>query len=84
VLELDYVDRNDQRTARRLVERYGFAGGDEHWYLMAWCRLREGGRSFRLDRIRSAEVMEETVPARELHDVASEIAEWGRRTSLDD
>jgi predicted DNA-binding transcriptional regulator YafY len=84
VLELDYVDRNDQRTAQRIVEPYGFAGGDEHWYLMAWCRLREGGRSFRLDRIRSAAVLDEAVPSRELHEVASEIAEWGRRTTLEE
>src|ERR687897_2215063 len=26
VLELDYVDRNDRRTAHRVVEPYGFAG----------------------------------------------------------
>jgi predicted DNA-binding transcriptional regulator YafY len=84
VLELDYVDRNERRTAQRVVEPYGFAGGDAYWYLMAWCRLRQGGRSFRLDRIRSAEVRDETVPPRELHEVASEIAEWARRTTLEE
>jgi predicted DNA-binding transcriptional regulator YafY len=84
VLELDYVDRNDQRTTQRVVEPYGLAGGDEHWYLMAWCRLRQGGRTFRLDRIRDAVVRDESVPPRELRDVAADIAEWSRRTSLDE
>ena len=70
VLELDYVDRSGQRTERRRVEPYGLAGSQDHWYLMAWCRLRGGGRSFRLDRMQGARVTDERAPERELHEVA--------------
>lgn len=83
VLELDYVDRTGQHTERRLVEPYGFAGSENHWYLMGWCRLRGGGRTFRLDRMLAARVTDESAPERELHEVAGEIAAYVRETSLD-
>ena len=83
VLELDYVDRTGQRTERRLVEPYGLAGAEHHWYLMAWCRLRDGGRTFRFDRIRAARVTDETAPPRELHEVAGDIAEHLRQTDFE-
>jgi predicted DNA-binding transcriptional regulator YafY len=84
VLELDYVDRTGQRTERRLVEPYGFAGSEQHWYLMAWCRLRGGGRSFRLDRMQAARVTDETAPERQIHEVAGDIAAYARETSLEE
>ena len=53
VLRLDYRDRNDQVTVRD-VEPVAFIATRNQWYLMAWCRLREGSRAFRLDRILAA------------------------------
>jgi predicted DNA-binding transcriptional regulator YafY len=83
VLEVDYVDRAGQRTERRRVEPYGLAGGDEHWYLMAWCRLRGGGRTFRLDRIHGARLTDEAAPPRDLQEVAGDIAEHLRETGFE-
>ena len=40
VLLLDYRDRHDEVTVRE-VEPVAFAGTRAHWYLLAWCRLRE-------------------------------------------
>ena len=37
-----------------------------HWYLMAWCRLRDGLRAFRTDRITGVTVPAEVAPPREL------------------
>ena len=51
VVTIEYFDRNG-RLSSRAVEPIGLAGGGEHWYLVAWCRLREGIREFRLDRVR--------------------------------
>jgi hypothetical protein len=65
-------------------EPYGLAGGQDHWYLMAWCRMRGGGRSFRLDRMQGARVTDERAPERELHEVAGEIASFAREASLDE
>lgn len=84
VLELDYVDRSGQHTDHRLVEPYGLAGGQDHWYLMAWCRMRDGGRTFRLDRIHGARVTDEPAPDRQLHEVAGDITTFARETSLDE
>jgi predicted DNA-binding transcriptional regulator YafY len=50
VLLLEYGDRAGSVTVRR-VEPVGYVGNREHWYLVAWCRLREGMRAFRTDRI---------------------------------
>ncbi|GAA0896738.1 helix-turn-helix transcriptional regulator [Virgisporangium aurantiacum] len=50
VVTIEYYDRNG-RLSSRAVEPIGLAGGGEHWYLIAWCRLREGIREFRLDRV---------------------------------
>ncbi len=50
VLEIDYVDKNYERTLR-VVEPVAVLGMQPHWYLWAWCRLREAPRGFRLDRL---------------------------------
>jgi predicted DNA-binding transcriptional regulator YafY len=38
----------------RVVEPVGYIGADNHWYLVAWCRLRAAFRCFRLDRVLTA------------------------------
>lgn len=55
VVRLDYQGREQTETLRREVEPLGvlFYGG--RWYLVAWCRLRDSLRHFRLDRIREVE-----------------------------
>lgn len=74
VLEIDYVDKDGGRTVRS-VEPFGFTGTEENWYLLGWCRLRNCGRTFRLDRIHHAALTGETAPARSLREVAGEFAD---------
>jgi predicted DNA-binding transcriptional regulator YafY len=62
VLRLDYQDKHGSVTRGRLVEPFGFVLGEQYTYLHGWCRLRNGPRAFRLDRIRYATVTAE--PAR--------------------
>jgi predicted DNA-binding transcriptional regulator YafY len=76
LLRLRYADRNGV-DSERLVEPLGFLGGDPHWYLLAWCRLREGVRGFRFDRINHAEMLDETIPDRDLD--LLEISALGHR-----
>lgn len=68
VLELEYVDRFGQPTSR-LVEPVAFVQFSGHWHLGCWCRMREGARVFRLDRIREARPTGETAPSRPYADV---------------
>ncbi|WP_146765309.1 WYL domain-containing protein, partial [Micromonospora saelicesensis] len=49
----------------RDVEPLGYLGNSRHWYLVAWCRLRDELRCFRTDRIRSVWALPDVV-AREL------------------
>ena len=65
VLHIDYVDRNGSSTSRN-VEPMGFIGKGSDWYLIAWCRLRDGLRAFRGDRIGEAKPTGERAPRRPL------------------
>ncbi|MEU4715058.1 YafY family protein [Micromonospora purpureochromogenes] len=60
VLRLRYADRAGAASARE-VEPLGYLGNPRHWYLLAWCRLRDGLRCFRTDRIRGVEALPEVV-----------------------
>ena len=83
VVLLDYVDRQGG-VSERAVEPVGFVGADHHWYLLGWCRLRAGGRSFRLDRVTGARLTGEPAPERPLEAVSGELAALTRRAPLFD
>ncbi|WBO66118.1 helix-turn-helix transcriptional regulator [Streptomyces camelliae] len=53
VLRLSYVDAAGQESDRA-VEPAGLLTAGGKWYLIAWCRTRQAGRGFRLDRITAA------------------------------
>jgi predicted DNA-binding transcriptional regulator YafY len=72
VLRLSYRDRHDAMTSRE-VEPVAFAGTRSHWYLVAWCRLRDGARAFRMDRIQAAVDTGEPAPRRSYGDLGTDI-----------
>lgn len=47
-----------------------------HWYLVAWCRLRDAVRAFRTDRIESLSATGEPAPPRRLAAADLDIASW--------
>ena len=49
VLRLTYTDAAGQES-NRIVEPAGLLTADGRWYLIGWCRTRQAGRGFRLDR----------------------------------
>ena len=53
VLRLSYVDAAG-RESDRVVEPAGLLTAGGRWYLIAWCRTRQAGRGFRMDRIAAA------------------------------
>ena len=61
-----YVPTRDEST-ERTVEPLRVVTAEGHTYLDAWCRLAEDQRLFRLDRISSAQVLDETFPHRDVH-----------------
>jgi proteasome accessory factor C len=62
-----YVPARDEST-QRVVDPLGISTAEGHVYLDAWCRSAEGQRLFRLDRVSSAEVLDDPV------DVHADIA----------
>jgi predicted DNA-binding transcriptional regulator YafY len=69
VVVIDYVDRDGNETERRPVEPMTFARTRGHWFLLAWCRTRRGGRWFRLDRITAAQLTAQRFEPRDLTEV---------------
>jgi predicted DNA-binding transcriptional regulator YafY len=64
VLQITYCGRDQEGETQRAVEPLGvvFYGGA--WYFIAWCRLRNDYRHFRVDRIRRLEITDVVFPAR--------------------
>jgi len=69
VTHLAYRDGDGRSTRRRPIEPLAFARTEGNWYLLAWCRRREAGRWFRLDRVISAHPTTETFTPRDLSEV---------------
>lgn len=75
VLALDYVDRKGILTSRHVEPGVFLGGRGGFWYLVAWCRLRDDVRVFRLDRIAAASVTAERSPDRPLEGFVSDVPE---------
>lgn len=50
--QMTYVAANGDRS-QRAFDPYGIALREPHWYAVGYCHLRQGLRSFRLDRVES-------------------------------
>jgi predicted DNA-binding transcriptional regulator YafY len=72
VLRLSYRDRHGAITSRE-VEPVAFVGMRAQWYLLAWCRLREGSRAFRMDRVVAVADTGEPAPQRAFGDLDVDV-----------
>lgn len=52
VTELEYISNHQNELTLREVEPIGLFYYSAAWHLIAWCRLRNGFRDFRCDRIK--------------------------------
>ena len=70
-LQLRYVDEAG-RASERIVRPLGCFFWGAVWTLAAWCELRQDFRSFRLDRLQRADMLDERFrdePGRTLADL---------------
>ena len=51
LIQLTYTAQYDGKTTTRIVEPMAIYHTQENWILVAWCRMREDFRDFRLDRM---------------------------------
>jgi predicted DNA-binding transcriptional regulator YafY len=65
LIVIDYYKENeDVSTSGRKIEPYFLMNGQEGWYVHSWDPAKDDSRSFRLDRIKSVEVLDETYEPR--------------------
>ena len=64
VVRLNYRGRGRDAAMGRDVEPLGVTYHRESWYLVAWCRVRQDYRSFKLERLQGLEVLNERFAAR--------------------
>jgi len=65
LLEIEYYKENEDEFTQRTVEPYKLLNGQEGWYVHAFDLEKDAPRSYRLDRIREATVLEERFEPRE-------------------
>ena len=61
VIEINYTTLEKNETTRRQIEPVGIYYLGSHWYLIAWCRLRNDYRNFRTDKIGQLKTIGEKV-----------------------
>lgn len=69
---LRHRSQHDEVTVRE-VNPYGVAAVQSSWYLHAWCHLRKGRRTFRIDRIDRVDVLSETFSAPQNLDIVAAV-----------
>jgi proteasome accessory factor BC len=56
LVEVDYLKEGEDEVSTHLVEPYSLERRLPFWYVHTWDRTRDGERSFRLDRMRTARI----------------------------
>jgi proteasome accessory factor C len=65
LVEIEYQKEGEESSSVRMVEPYSLERELPNWRVHTWDRTRDGERSFRLDRMRSAKLLKETFEPRE-------------------
>ena len=76
LLELEYYKENEDEFTERRVEPYQLLNGQEGWYVHSFDLERDAPRSFRLDRIRTATILDEEFEPRE--GIEPDVHGWPR------
>jgi proteasome accessory factor C len=77
-MRMEYYKPNEDEFSRRIVEPYALFNGREGWYVAAVDRDKDDLRHFRLDRIKHAEVLDETFEVRPEIDALGDLEGWPR------
>jgi predicted DNA-binding transcriptional regulator YafY len=65
LVELEYLKEEEGTPTTHIVEPYTIERRLPHWYVHTWDRTRDDERSFRLDRMRSARLLDEEFEPRD-------------------
>ena len=64
LLKIEYYKENEDEFTERTIEPYKLVNGQEGWYIHAWDLDKDQPRSYRLDRVREVNVLDETFEPR--------------------
>jgi predicted DNA-binding transcriptional regulator YafY len=84
LIELEYYAPNEDRFSRRTVEPYALINGREGWYVATYDPAKEDTRHFRLDRVKSVDVLEESYEPRAGLDPIADVEGWPRTGEVSD
>ena len=74
LLEIEHYKEDEDEFTSRTIEPYQLINGQEGWYVHSFEPAKDATRSFRLDRIRSVTVLDETYEPRD--GVEPEMQGW--------
>jgi predicted DNA-binding transcriptional regulator YafY len=77
VLEIDYWTESRGAITKRQIESHLLVNAQDAWYVVAYCRRAEAQRTFRLDRIRSAVLLDEQFARRAEIVASGPYLPWG-------
>ena len=80
LVKLTYHSPDSNETTQRTIEPFALYNTQDNWLLIAICRLRKAHRTFRLDRIKELEILDETFDAHQM--TLPEYFEICRKNSL--
>jgi predicted DNA-binding transcriptional regulator YafY len=76
VLALSYYKENEDQLTDRRIEPYRLQNGREGWYVEAYDVTKEGVRHFKLDRVKEAELTDESFEPRPEVEELAEVQGW--------
>jgi proteasome accessory factor C len=80
LVEIEHYKEDQDTFTKRTIEPYSLMNGREGWYVHTWDREREAPRDFRLDRIKTADVSNETFVVRD--GMIPDLDGWARSGTL--
>jgi predicted DNA-binding transcriptional regulator YafY len=82
VLTLDYFANHSQEHTKRDIEPIGIFFKDGYWHLIAYCRMRNDYRDFRIDRINCIKATDKTFDSKH-PTLKAYIAQTAKEKELD-
>jgi proteasome accessory factor C len=84
VLRMEYYSTTDEQFSERRIEPYALFNGNEAWYVAAVDPVKEELRHFRLDRVKTVTLLEETFERDPDLNPIADIEGWPRTGEIED
>ena len=83
LIELEYYAEYEDEFTTRIAEPYALINSPEGWYVRVFDPVKDQLRSFRLDRIKRIDVLDETYERRADLDTVADVEGWQRTGQIE-